>query len=207
MDVQILVNAQTFASMAGDVALLLEENKACANRKDKLANESPREILVNAQTFARMAGDIALLSEDKKTCAIEKDNLTNEKQYLSNEIARLKATVAALKGHDTAEFVSLFLPETGDESVTGRRLDGQLAKFTAASSDSVWDPRAMAFGEPTHELFDIHNDVPDITLNIDGKLSFFSLDMSVFCALRSDLTVATETAANATHHQIHHHHY
>ena len=165
-EVQMWVNAQTFASMAGDAALLLEENKACANEKNKLANESQK-----------MAGEIAFLSENKKTCAIEKNNLVNEKRSLSNEIARLKATVAALKGQDAAARGSLFLPETEDQDATGRRHDGNLAKFTAASSENVGvDPRAMILEniKSTHELFGTHNDVPNRRLNTDGKLSFFS---------------------------------
>ena len=172
-EVQILVNAQTFASMAGDVALLLEENKACANEKNKLANESQK-----------MAGEIAFLSENKKTCAIEKDNLVNEKRSLSNEIARLKATVAALKGQGTAEHGLLFSPETGDQGVTGRRHDGNLAKFTAASSENVGvDPRAMILEnvESAHELFGTHNDVPNRILNTIGKLPPFLISVHTMC--------------------------
>jgi hypothetical protein len=156
-EVQPLVNAQTFASMAGDIALLLEENKACANEKNKLA------------------GDIALLLEDTKTCAVENNNLANEKRSLSNEIVRLKATVAALKGQGTAEHGLLFSPETGDQGVTGRRHDGNLGKFTAASSENAGvDPRAMILGnvESAHELFGTHNDVTNRRLNTDGKLHF-----------------------------------
>ena len=170
-EVQILVNAQTFASMAGDAALLLEENKACANEKNKLANESQK-----------MAGEIAFLSENKKTCAIEKNNLVNEKRSLSNEIARLKATVAALKGQGTAEHGLLFSPETGDQGVTGRRHDGNLAKFTAASSENVGvDPRAMILenAESTHELFGTHNDVPNRILNANGKLPPFLISVCI----------------------------
>ena len=183
-EVQILVNAQTFASMAGDVALLLEENKACANEKNKLDNESQKQILVNAQTFARMAGDIALLSEDKKTCTLEKDNLANEKRSLSNEIVRLKATVAALKGQGTAEHGLLFSPETEDQGVTGRRHDGNLAKFTAASSGNAGvNPRAMILenAESTHELFGTHNDVPNRILTTNGKLSPFLISVHTVC--------------------------
>ena len=170
-EVQILVNAQTFASMAGDAALLLEENKACANEKNKLANESQK-----------MAGEIAFLSENKKTCAIEKNNLVNEKRSLSNEIARLKATVAALKGQGTAEHGLLFSPETGDQGVTGRRHDGNLAKFTAASSENVGvDPRAMILenAESTHELFGTHNDVSNRILNANGKLPPFLISVCI----------------------------
>ena len=170
-EVQILVNAQTFASMAGDAALLLEENKACANEKNKLANESQK-----------MAGEIAFLSENKKTCAIEKNNLVNEKRSLSNEIARLKATVAALKGQGTAEHGLLFSPETGDQGVTGRRHDGNLAKFTAASSENVGvDPRAMILenAESAHELFGTHNDVPNRILNANGKLPPFLISVCI----------------------------
>ena len=170
-EVQILVNAQTFASMAGDAALLLEENKACANEKNKLANESQK-----------MAGEIAFLSENKKTCAIEKSNLVNEKRSLSNEIARLKATVAALKGQGTAEHGLLFSPETGDQGVTGRRHDGNLAKFTAASSENVGvDPRAMILenAESTHELFGTHNDVSNRILNANGKLPPFLISVCI----------------------------
>jgi hypothetical protein len=176
-EVQTSVNAQTFASMAGDIALLLEENKACAHDKSQLDNESQKQILVNAQIFAGMAGDIALLLEDKKMCAIEKDNLANEKRSLSNEIVRLKATVAALKGQDTAAYGSLFSPETEDQDATGRRHDGNLAKFTAASSENAGDdPRAMILEnvESPHELFGTHNDVSNRRLNTNGKLSFFS---------------------------------
>ena len=183
-EVQILVNAQTFASMAGDVALLLEENKACANEKNKLDNESQKQILVNAQTFAGMAGDIALLLEDKKMCTLEKDNLANEKRSLSNEIVRLKATVAALKGQGTAEHGLLFSPETGDQGVTGRRHDGNLAKFTAASSENVGvDPRAMILEnvESTHELFGTHNDVPNRILTTNGKLPPFLISVHTMC--------------------------
>jgi hypothetical protein len=170
-EVQMLVNAQTFASMAGDAALLLEENKACANEKNKLANESQK-----------MAGDIALLLEDKKMCTLEKDNLANEKRSLFNEIARLKATVAALKGQDAAAHGSLFLPETEDQGATGRRHGGNLAKFTAASSENVGvDPRAMILEnvESTHELFGTHNDVPNRILNTNGKLPPFLISVCI----------------------------
>jgi hypothetical protein len=172
-EVQILVNAQTFASMAGDAALLLEENKACANEKNKLANESQK-----------MAGEIAFLSENKKTCAIEKNNLVNENRSLSNEIARLKATVAALKGQGTAEHGLLFSPETEDQGVTGRRHDGNLAKFTAASSGNAGvNPRAMILenAESTHELFGTHNDVPNRILTTNGKLSPFLISVHTVC--------------------------
>ena len=168
--------------MAGDVALLLEENKACANEKNQLDKESQKQILVNAQTFAGMAGDIALLLEDKKMCAIEKDNLANEKLSLFNEIARLKATVAALKGQYTAAYGSLFLPETEDKDATGRRHDGNLAKFTAASSENVGvDPRAMILenAESTHELFGTHNDVSNRILNANGKLPPFLISVCI----------------------------
>jgi hypothetical protein len=171
--------------MAGDIVLLLEENKACANEKNKLANESQK-----------MAGDIALFSEDKKTCAIEKDNLVSEKRSLSNEIARLKATVAALKGRDTAEHGSVFSPETEDQGVTGRRHDRNLAKSIAASSGNAGGGRAMTLAntESTHKLFGTHNGVPNRFLNTNGKTVPFNLHMSVCCVLRSNLTVATETA-------------
>ena len=181
-EVQILVNAQTFASMAGDVALLLEENKACANETNKLDSENEKQILVNAQIFAGMAGDIALLLEDKKMCTLEKDNLANEKRSLSNEIVRLKATVAALKGQGTAEHGLLFSPETGDQGVTGRRHDGNLAKFTAASRENAGDdPRAMILenAESAHELFGTHNDVPNRILNANGKLPPFLISVCI----------------------------
>jgi len=151
----------------------LEENKACANEKNKLANESQQ-----------MAGEIAFLSENKKTCAIEKNNLVNENRSLSNEIARLKATVAALKGQGTAEHGLLFSPETEDQGVTGRRHDGNLAKFTAASSGNAGvNPRAMILenAESTHELFGTHNDVPNRILNTNGKLPPFLISVHTMC--------------------------